>query len=251
MEKESPLIYKTTACKILGITLARFNGLGLEPEKEVPNPHYRTGSTSYLYDKEKIEKLRDSPKIIALRPKQRKPKVYDPIFKRKFGIWEKALPTAAAYMFSLNRYCKHSSCSANNREEIYGLKNRFIKLLYQEGYCEAVHLHEMVLPEKRCLACAGSGWHEWDQDTCYRCEGTGIYLPEKVLEFFCFEIEVGGERYTWHQPKGLVGFEVTVSKGTKEIPPIETKPLLIEKAKLTEGKRLVSWVLKQAGKITT
>src|ERR1051326_9465131 len=70
--------------------------------------------------------------------------------EKRYADWRAALPEAGAMMFSLNRYAKHRTCSPALRVEIYELKNRFLKLLYDEGLCVACWEHIVRLEALGC-----------------------------------------------------------------------------------------------------
>ena len=228
-------VYESTALKLLGITKLKFSRLEIEPDKEIPNPHYRSGPPSRLYDRQRIESLANTAEVIAMRPKPRKKKDWNSVFTKKYATWVEALPSAAGFLFNLNRYAKHTSCSQSNKEEIYSLKNRFIELLYNEGYCHAAYEHHKHLPPKECFRCDGEG--------CERCDETGQYLSGVTLEFAVFEFVINGQPYSWHQPKELIGFKYEASGSPTQINETQVKPLHVKKSKLAEGKALLRWVI--------
>lgn len=281
-EKKEDLIYKKTAIEILGITPKSFNSLGLEPVKEVVNPHY-SQSVSYLYDRKIIEKLAKTKKIAKLRPKPRNRVDYDSKFVKKYGSPGKAMLDASQALFNLNRYCKHKSCSKMNKEEIYELKNAFIRKLYQLGYCQTVDLHE---DKKACFDCSGTGKRQPFSPTgayeeCLECLGVG-YLEDyingeivtktcphckgkrKVFEAYeddgsgrCLKCSGTGvyhtiSYYVFHFCLEDQSFtwhqpqkDVDYPVETTEVSDInqtEVKPLEIPKAKLTQAKALVRWI---------
>ena len=124
-------------------------------------------------------------------------------------------------------------------EEIYDLKNRFIELLYNNGYCEQVASHSMELPAKFCFC---------DSEGCHRCDYSGIYLEAKTVNFFYFQFKVGGKKYNWHQLTQHVKMDVEVKESRQDIGEIEVKPLMLKREKLSEGKQLIKWVLEQTQK---
>ncbi len=113
----------------------------------------------------------------------------------KYGDWRGALADACAGMYRLNRLAK---ATWPWREEIYGLKDRFIELLYREGLCAACWVHVLTRPAKVCWDCGGEG--------CDRCDYSGDYLPERKLRFVCFRFEVARRTYVWHAPELQVKF---------------------------------------------
>ena len=142
MKIKQNLCYKSTALKLLGLPDAKFKLLGIEPVKAVTNPHYRSGAVAYLYDKDEILALAGTSKVEALKAEPRKPKDYVSLFSRRYTREVEALVGACHALFNLNRYCKRAGCSRKNQNEIYWLKNQFIKLLYKSGHCSSAHNHE-------------------------------------------------------------------------------------------------------------
>lgn len=245
MNEEKDLCYKSTAIQILGISKAKFEDLGLEPVKEVSNPRYSSAYPAQLFDRKEIEELAKSPQIIALRSKARKPKDWPKIFKKRYGGQKAALVDAAEGMFNLNRYAKHDSCAAYNRREIYSLKNRFVRALYQGGYCKGAYVHINRLPRQTCRRCNGSGL--WGSVApCRKCRGTGIYKKSKELIYYVFQFVIDDHHFTWHQPEELVDFDVTLtSTDPLKMNPTEEKPLTMAYRKLSEAKALVKWCLEE------
>jgi len=232
-ENRKKLIYETTAITLLEISREKFKKLRLKPAKEVPNPNYRSGPPSRLYDRVKIEKLIDNPRVVSLRPKPRLPVDYAGQFEKKYSNAEAAVPYAAQAMFNLNRYAKHDSCANWNRKEIYQLKGKFIKLLYSLGCCEKVYRHHLSAGTRECWSCDGFG--------CPSCKYRGNYF-QKERFFLVFRFDVEGKSFSWHQPKELVDFEVVDKGEESDLNETEVKPLEIPRQKLAGAKALVGWV---------
>ncbi|MBT3375636.1 MAG: hypothetical protein HN406_08575 [Lentisphaerae bacterium] len=237
----SLLCTKTEAIGALGLTAIGLAKLGLEPVRTARNPYCRRKHV-YLYDHAQILALKDSPAVVALRPKKRRPRDYASLFLKRFGTPQAALPHACKAMFSLNRYCKHRSCQSSNRDEIYDLKNSLVKLLYTSGFATDVTRHVQHYPEQECWGCEGSG-HHWRGGECWRCDGSGIWREAGSHTFICFRFHIDGERFTWHQPDHLVDFPFDVTGEPSGMPSIDIKPLEIPSHKLTEARKLVRWVL--------
>ena len=167
-------------------------------------------------------------------------------FARKYSSWTAALPDACKFLFDLNRYAKHDSCTGPHRDEIYGLKGDLVELLYKHGYCTDCYLHTTELPAKECWTCDGDGYH-WSGEECRKCGGTGIYLPPKTLVFVCFRFAVGGIAYCWHQPKETVLFEFRVpSEESTFVLTEEEKPVSLALGNFAEAKDLLRWIIEQA-----
>ena len=247
-EKKHEFCYKTTARAMLGLSPTKFKKLGLEPDREVPNPHYRSGPPSYLFRRERIEKLVDTPQVLALQSKPRKSKDWGKVFCKRYETKVDALIEVAEAMFNLNRYAKHDTCAARNRGEIYGLKNRLIKSFYQSGYSSSVAIHTRTLKKQICWTCDGTGtWYDWQSffvETCRKCDGTGVYKPEKELKFCVFRFEIGDKVFVWHQPAENLDFTPEVVDALAgKINDTEAKPLKVARRKLSELKALVRWYL--------
>ncbi len=119
-----------------------------------------------------------------------------------------SLSQAAEWMYRLNVFAR-SIGRHPIADEIYGLKNRLVKYLYQHGYATEAVLHV------KAFDC----WGVWDgmeyvcDDECPKCGGTGIYRTEKL---YAFRFDVDGQRYAWHQPDRLIDYpvELTESEAT-------------------------------------
>jgi hypothetical protein len=69
---------------------------------------------------------------VALPPKREiKPRDYPTIFEKRYTSRRAAYLEASTACFELNRYAKHNRCSPNHRDQIYELKNAWIKQLYE------------------------------------------------------------------------------------------------------------------------
>lgn len=250
---------KTTAIELLEISKSQFEKLSLQPDKKVPNPHYRSSSPMLLFVKDKIIELSETDKIKKLQEeklnRQCRRKDYFSIFNKRYDSPESAIKDACDGMFNLNRYAKHSSCTKSNKEEIYTIKNEYVKFLYKAGYVDTVVINKQVIPAKPCFKCDGTGeyygfYDEYEEaeyigtDICPRCDGTGIYLEEKELYFTCFSFLIEGERYTWHQPREQIDFEYSLTDNSNSIiDKMAEKPLYLSKSKLKEKKELIKWVI--------
>jgi hypothetical protein len=169
-------------------------------------------------------------------------------FSKKYRSWTVALPDGCEYLFNLNRYVKHGSCSGPHREAIYDLKNEMVKLLYTHGYSTDCFEHHHNLPEQECFGCDGTGAFDlYDLDPCRRCNGTGIYRKGSTLTFVCFRFDVGGRSYCWHQPDELVNFEYRCTKTAAKWESSEDeKPVQLNRAKFAAAKDLLRWIISQA-----
>lgn len=122
------------------------------------------------------------------------------LFKRR------GLPIVAYAMFRLNRTAQILPRYATPKAQIYALKNLLVEHLYASGYCVGVSKQFQVL---KCHACDGTGEDSWnDYEFCFRCDGTGIY---KTIPLYLFRFQVGDTFYSWHQPVGLVTWNVNLT----------------------------------------
>jgi hypothetical protein len=188
---------------------------GIEPAAYYPNPHYRSGPRCPLYGRQVIGRLKRTSDVKRARARK-KP---DPEaarerrlnhLRKKFSRPADVIPAACAALFELNRYAKWSKCSRAHRDDIYDLKNEFLRLLYCAGFCDRVGLHAVPTPEKECYGCDGTGLH-WSGEDCERCDGTGVFENAGELRFIVFSFSVSGTRYTWHQPEYLVDWEFSIT----------------------------------------
>lgn len=136
------------------------------------------------------------------------------ITNEDWRLWRRAfqlsrfgsLITAAEWMYRLNVFARSIGRHAI-ADQIYELKNTFVKYLYQHGYCTEVVLH---LQE---FDCWGVGGYGCDED-CPKCGGTGIYRTEKL---YGFRFDIGGKRYAWHQPGKLIDYPVELTEHTPAV----------------------------------
>jgi hypothetical protein len=159
----------------------------------------------------------------------------------QYASWRDALGAAAGFLFSLNRYAKHRMCSELQRVEIYRVKNEFLRLLYERGYCTLAWIHRLDLPAQPCRAC---GWYGGAEPDCDRCGGSGVWRAARTLEFWCFRFLIAGRTYCWHQPRASVAFAPA-----EGLPPQEwegfggEKPVALPRRKVAFAKALLRWVI--------
>jgi hypothetical protein len=223
--------------------------LGVEDE-QADNPHYSRAAPMRLYDKQRVLAAQNSLrfqvwKVEHLYRQHAKAKSTVSTTERRYAqfaniyeSWRDALPTACEILFNLNHYAKHESCSSQHREEIYSLKNEFIRLLYEQGLSTECWRHTVKTEPRLCFC------DRKDED-CERCYGTGIY--QKILHYVCFTFVVDGKKYHWHQPSYLVNYRFTVTTENKtwERNDFE-KPITLAANKFAEAKDLLRWILAQA-----
>jgi len=239
--KKEQLITKTESAQLLGLTMHMFNKLNIEPYECIQNYNYRK-SFIYLYKETEIKKLINSEEVQRLKLKTPKPKDWTSKFNKRYDK-KSPLPEVAKGLFNLNRYSKHNSCSRENREEIYEMKNGIIHYLYKNGYCFECYEHNIHGVPAICNSCGGSGIYQkkWE---CYSCFGTGRIHDVKIdLYYVVFRFNIEGTIYTWHQPEHTIHFIYKTTKPESIYEESEIKPIEVSKSKLSEYKALLRWFL--------
>lgn len=239
------LMYEQSAARALGVTPTALRALCVHA-REVPNPHYRSGSPSRLYDPCTLLNVRDAaPTEQARRRRNRKPVDYAAKFTRRYANWRAGLAAAADSMFNLNRYTKHATCSRAHKDAIYHLKTEFLCFLCDEGFVthRGVHSHtnDPRWYYERCDECQGTG--------CACCnDGEPVVVPGQTKKFTVLRFQIGETSYTWHQP----GQFVTRLRHLPRLPPGDwapgdaAKPIALPRGKFAEAKALVAWVVAEA-----
>lgn len=242
------VLLKTSDLQSTGWTPALIKSLLGDPDEKEPSKRGPYNTTRYWWLQERVRAAMLLPAYLEAQARKETrlaaPERKRAAFQRKFQTWRVALPDACHGLHSLNRLCKHASCSTANKSEIYDIKNRMVELLYRTGYCTACWQHILVLPPKPCWDCGGG--RPVDDDYCDKCGGTGIYLHEKRLTFYCFRFQIG-RGYCWHQPDSLVTFPVTTTAPPAGWTGVEReKPLEMPVSALATAKELLRWVLDRA-----
>jgi hypothetical protein len=137
------------------------------------------------------------------------------------GWW--SLGVCAEWMFKLNVFARHAGRHPIV-DQIYDLKNVFIRYLYESGYCYEAKLHSQ---RRLCYSCSGTGVY-WTGEECWKCDGTGVFA---VTRLYAFRFEVAGRRYAWHQLARLVDYDVALTEG-------EAEPYVGARDDSEEGERL-------------
>lgn len=109
---------------------------------------------------------------------------------------------AARCMFHLNRQVRDGAITGGL---VYDLKNHLVRELCRAGYCRAASIQIQTM---ECWGCGGTGEH-WSGQVCYKCDGTGVYRQHRLYRFV---FVVAGRHYVWHQPEGLVDWDVALSE---------------------------------------
>jgi hypothetical protein len=182
-------------------------------------------------------------------------------------------------MFLLNRHAKW--LERKNAEPIYDLKNAFLKLLWDQGFCVLASIAMSPPTENQCWGCDGTGRvddpqtmryfyrndddyldddlddDEYDDDDldddyfdgftwkCRRCSGSGIYSTSGGREYWAFVFVIDGRKFSWHQPKWLCHWATAVGD------PQPDHEVLAEikqtrRFKVSEAMALVRWVVDQS-----
>jgi len=286
-DKETALCYKSTATDILGITVGEFDKLNIPVAETVDNPHHKSSRAYLYNRKliqryaKRRSIIRIRERLSLLRAKRESNKEANRVkmemrlakaeeirrqeaerkaelakqeeikrhqdYSSKYLTLQDALPYAAKAMLNLNRFVKHEDCDRGTRASIYSLKNRFVKLLYHNGYLTGASKHILKTEEKECWSCGGTGIRDSGND-CNRCEGTGIYREAQDIIYVLLQFNINGTKYSWHQPGRLIDFDVTYTAPNADMPDIGVKPLEIPESQLSEASWLVKWVVEKWGK---
>jgi hypothetical protein len=245
-----PVMLKRGDLFPLGFTDALIRSLLGEPDEREPYKRGIYNTTRFWFAQERVQKAMESPAFLEAQ-RRRQSRAAAPLarlagYSKHYQNWRAAAPDACHALHSANRYAKHGTCSEANKAEIYALKNAFVQLLYESGFCSACWEHVLVLPPKKCRACGGSGNYYDERGGCDRCGGSGDYLPEKRLKFYVFKFAVG-RGYTWHQPAALVTFPIQPTALPAEWSGVERdRPLGMPRSQLAAAKDLIRWVLAKA-----
>lgn len=111
-------------------------------------------------------------------------------WRGQFDSDDEAIATA---VWMANRLVKEAA--KTTKTKFYSIKDAFIQRYGREGQLA----REEVRP---CHLCDNSG--VWDGATCYRCDGTGIYMTRRL---YLHTFEVAGTKYRLHsyvEPKLLL-----------------------------------------------
>src|SRR3954453_4611341 len=147
-----------------------------EEDEQADNPHYSRAAPMRLYDKQRVLAAQNSLRFQVWKVEHlyRQHAKVKPIisatekrstkFASQYKSWRDALPTACEILFNLNPSAKHESCSSQHREEIYSLKNEFIRLLYEQGLSTECWRHTVKTEPRLCFC------DRKDED-CERCYG--------------------------------------------------------------------------------
>lgn len=119
------------------------------------------------------------------------------LFSSRFG----SLPAVIEPAILLNIHARNGA-ERDEKESIYKLKNHLVRVLYEQGYCVAASHAVQELP------CWGTLNYDCGPH-CRKCGGTGVYRRWKLIRF---TFVVNGQRFTWHQPAGLVDWPVEFTK---------------------------------------
>jgi hypothetical protein len=154
-----------------------------------------------------------------------------------------ALGPACRGLFELNCFAKHEECGWRQKQEIYGLKDRFIRLLYEKGFCRGAWRDGWHQAARICWVCGGTG----DSGTCDHCDGSGEFLPARTLWFAGFRFVIGNAAYIWHQPMDRVKFAVEYTEGERNWEPTASvPPVFMNLRERRAAKDLLWWVLARA-----
>jgi len=164
-------------------------------------------------------------------------------------IWLKALKSphslqdSAEWMYRLNVFAR-STGRYPIVDQIYDLKNEWIRYLYQHGYCTEVKLHSQ---KRVCRACDGTGEY-WSGEDCWKCNGSGVFT---VTHLFAFRFEIRGTHYAWHQLEKLIDYpvELTPDIQSEPMPDLRKDPAILSLSDAWLGCCVVWWCLLWHGRV--
>ena len=121
-------------------------------------------------------------------------------------------------LFKLNRLAKLRACE-EVQDQIYGLKNQWIGILYKAGLCDRCESHIIPVRTPRRFSVfsdrVDSSGDFWDLD-----DDTEMDPVPSRLEFIVFSFSIGEIQYTWHQPQDEIEFEYQLTNNQ----PVEFVP---------------------------
>jgi hypothetical protein len=229
---DTDLVSTPEAASLLGVPEAEFSRLAraleLEPARQGTKTQPRTWQRSM------IEQLQHGPEGAELRGAVVRKEKVGAIrleLEARYPDWKQALRPAALALFNFNRLTKWATCSRLRRRELYDLKYRVVRLLYELGLCQEASLHTVAGTEIDCDLCEGAG-QDWRELPCPRCGGRGVMVGDAPLEyvFFCFLVD--GQWFEWHSPRKAVSWPFTVTEPGPPRPDWQPrageKPVLME-----------------------
>lgn len=229
---EPDLVSTHDAARLMSVPDEEFTRLVKALDLTPARPGSKT--TPRLWHRNLVVQLHRGPEGAELREAvARKEKVRE--IRRqldaRYPEWRQSLRPAADALFSFNRYSKWGSCSRLRRRELYDLKDRFIRLLYELGLCQEASLHAVAGVEAECDLCDGAG-RDWRDANCTRCGGEGVLRSDEPLAYVLFCFLVDGQWYEWHSPRKAIQWEFRVTEHSARTrdwrPKSGEKPLLVE-----------------------
>lgn len=238
----SELVSRSTAIRMLRVSMKAFASLGLEPGKVVRSP-YKGIRWTRLYRRSDIEGMVGSPLVTTGQCRKYVRKDYEALFRQQYSSWRDALPDACRGLVELDHYCGHRSCKEATKRVVYDLKTELAQVLYDEGGTRNVYCFDRVFPRQTCWACAGSGRQHGRP--CNHCDGTGVWRPKESVGYVQFEFCVAGQWYSMRLPR------ITVLFGYRKEVQLPVATLTLARAsglkpmERTMAKKLVQWVLSE------
>lgn len=238
----SEFISRTAAIRMLHVSAKTFSGLGLPPAKQVRNP-YKGVRWTRLYRRSDIERLVNTPAVLAGQCRKWTHKDYGPTFQQKYGNWHGALSDACRGMAELSSYCSHRSCKERTRMHVHDLKTQLAQLLYEEGVLRNVYEQVYNNEAKKCWGCRGTGTHIQTRAKCYQCDGTGIWKAAETESRVRFEFNVAGMWYELVIPRYDGMFTYQVIRQLQVSRRLMTNASGITPVQRTRAKKLLRWVV--------
>jgi hypothetical protein len=228
---DADLVPTPEAARILGVPDDEFTRLAKALDLQAARPGSKTQPR--LWHRALIEQLHRGPEGEELREavaRKEKVRAIRHRLAERYPDWRQALRPAAEALFNFNRLTKHGSCSRLRQRELYDLKDKVIRLLYELGLCQEASLHAVEGCEVECDVCDGAG-RDWRDLACVRCDGKGVLTPDGPLEFVLFCFLIDGQWFEWHAPRKGVQWPFTPTEAAERRrdwkPKAGTKPVML------------------------
>jgi hypothetical protein len=170
--QQGDLIPVRVVADVWGVTPRQIRQLGIDPSR-VDQVEVQTWT--YL-SYEQVVELHDDPRVVAARRRhQEDQEDWDPP-----ADWRDALSTAAVAMLVVTVMGYVHGGEAGLRAS--SLRPRFLRCLWDHGYCSAIVRATQLEEEHICDLCRGVG--------CEVCDDKGIWWPRREIEIYTFMLDL-------------------------------------------------------------
>jgi hypothetical protein len=167
--QQGDLIPVRVVADVWSVTARQIRQLGIDPARVEEG----AGDTWTFLSYEQVVELHDDPRVVAAR--RRHQQDWDPP-----ADWRDALPTAVLAMFTVDMQGYVHGGEAEVRAS--DLRPRFLRCLWDHGYCSSVARVTQLEEEHICELCRGVG--------CEVCDQTGIWWPQREVEMYLFTFDL-------------------------------------------------------------